>query len=141
MLLSELSSPGSTKSRLRVGRGQGRRGKTCGRGHKGQKARSGGARRHFNGGQTPLYRQLPKMGFISRKALLTARLRLGELNRLNVDASTPVTIDLLRDKGMIQKHIKYVKIYLSGDAPKAKYQFDTEILLTKGVKKELEAMG
>jgi large subunit ribosomal protein L15 len=77
-------APGSKKDSKRVGRGIGSGlGKTCGRGHKGQKSRSGGFRKvGFEGGQMPLQRRLPKVGFVSRKSLTTAELRLHELARV-----------------------------------------------------------
>ena len=77
-------APGSRSSRKRVGRGIGSGyGKTAGRGHKGQKSRSGGYHKvGFEGGQMPLQRRLPKVGFSARKSRFSAQVRLGELNKL-----------------------------------------------------------
>ena len=88
MRLNTLSpAPGSRKDAKRVGRGIGSgNGKTAGRGHKGQKSRSGGrVRPGFEGGQMPLQKRLPKYGFTSRMARTTAQVRLGELNAVEAD--------------------------------------------------------
>lgn len=95
MRLNTLSpAEGSKKAGKRLGRGIGSGlGKTGGRGHKGQKSRSGGGvRRGFEGGQMPLYRRLPKFGFTSRKAAITAEVRLSDLAKVEAD---PVAV---RDK-------------------------------------------
>tara|TARA_Y100000992_G_scaffold199083_1_gene135547 strand:+ start:346 stop:672 length:327 start_codon:yes stop_codon:yes gene_type:complete len=104
---------------------------------KGQKARSGGAKRNFCGGQTPLFRQIPKMGFRSRKEYVTESVRLSELRLLKVDKDTLVTVDLLKEKNIIRKQTKYVKVFLSGDSQLASLTFGEGITLSKGVKQTL----
>jgi len=104
---------GSRKSKKRVGRGIGSTlGKTCGRGHKGQKARSGGFHKvGFEGGQMPLQRRLPKIGFNSLSARLTSEVRLGELQKFG--AST-IDLNLLISSGVVPVFTKNVKIIKSG---------------------------
>lgn len=95
MYLNSLSpAPGHKTEKLRVGRGVGSGlGKTCGRGHKGQKARkSGNVRPGFEGGQMPLQKRLPKYGFVSRVSLTTAQVRLAELNLVDGDQVTLETL-------------------------------------------------
>ncbi len=108
---------GAKKDRKRVGRG-GKRGYTSGKGSKGQKARSGGGvRPGFEGGQTPLFRRLPKRGFNNRWATKYAEVNLRALNRF--DAGTEVTPDLLLEVGVIDKLLDGVKILGSGELEKA----------------------
>jgi large subunit ribosomal protein L15 len=117
MRLNTLSpADGSRKSRTRVGRGVGSGlGKTAGRGHKGQKSRSGGFHKTgFEGGQMPIQRRLPKMGFRSLRALATAEIRTSELNLLD----SVVSLDTLKAAGLIRNDIRYVKVMLSGDVTK-----------------------
>jgi len=104
---------GSRKSKKRVGRGIGSTlGKTCGRGHKGQKARSGGFHKvGFEGGQMPLQRRLPKIGFNSLSARFTSEVRLGELQKFG--AST-IDLNLLISSGVVPVFTKNVKIIKSG---------------------------
>ncbi|ABO65511.1 MULTISPECIES: 50S ribosomal protein L15 [Geobacillus] len=119
MKLHELQpAPGSRKKAVRVGRGIGSgNGKTAGRGHKGQKARSGGGvRLGFEGGQTPLFRRLPKRGFtnINRKEYAVVN-----LDRLNIfEDGTEVTPELLLEKGVISKLKSGVKILGKGQIEK-----------------------
>ena len=103
----------SKKKRKRVGRGIGSTlGKTCGRGHKGQHARSGGFHKvGFEGGQMPLQRRLPKVGFKSLLGKLTKELKLSDINLLNIDL---IDIDILRAKNIVPKLCKKVKIIDSG---------------------------
>lgn len=104
MKLNELSpAPGSNEKAYRKGRGPGSgNGKTAGRGHKGQNARSGGGvRPGFEGGQMPLYRRLPKRGFKNIFAKKYVEINLSDLNKL--EAGTEVTAELLREKGIISK--------------------------------------
>jgi len=107
---------GAKRSRKRVGRGIGSgHGKTCGRGHKGQLSRSGaGKRAGFEGGQMPLQRRLPKVGFVSRQQVLkqSAQLRLDQLERLPPE----IVIDLpsLKQAKLIKQQVKTVKIFLAG---------------------------
>ncbi len=104
---------GSRQNKKRVGRGIGsQKGKTCGRGHKGQHARSGGYHKvGFEGGQMPLQRRIPKFGYTSRVSRFSAEVRLHELNKITGD-----TVDLasLRSSGIITASVKFVKIFLSG---------------------------
>ena len=96
MRLNNLSpAPGSKPSEKRVGRGIGSGlGKTCGRGHKGQKSRSGGSvKPGFEGGQMPIQRRVPKFGFTSRKRMFSAEVQLGKLNKLG--SSKIIDIDVL----------------------------------------------
>ena len=129
---------GSKPSAKRVGRGIGSGlGKTCGRGHKGQKSRSGGMPKiGFEGGQMPLYRRLPKVGFRSRKAKYSAEVRLNEL--LSVEGDV---IDLLSLKAanVIRNDIKSVKVILSGEINKA--VTIRGLGVTKGAQAAIEAAG
>ena len=114
MRLNTLSAaPGARKKGKRVGRGIGSGlGKTSGRGHKGQKSRSGGYHKvGFEGGQMPLQRRLPKFGFNSFKARMTEQVTLTEIASL---AEAVVTLNLLKEKGVINKVTKYAKIFASG---------------------------
>ncbi len=105
---------GSKPVKRRVGRGPGTGiGKTCGKGHKGHHARAGGYHKvGFEGGQMPLQRRLPKIGFRSAKALVRCEIRVGSLNKFS---DTPVTLASLREAGLINARIKFVKIILSGE--------------------------
>jgi len=129
---------GSKKSPKRVGRGIGSGlGKTCGRGHKGQKSRSGGFHKvGFEGGQMPLQRRLPKVGFTSRKARLTAEVRLSELAKVDGD-----TIDLiaLKAANVIGQHIKRAKVIASGEVTRAVTLQGLQA--TKGARAAIEAAG
>ena len=119
MRLNTLSpAPGRVKEGKRCGRGIGSGlGKTGGRGHKGQKARSGGTvRPGFEGGQMPLQKRLPKYGFTSRLAAVTAEIRLSELNLIEGDV---VDIESLRKAGLINNNIARAKVILSGELKKA----------------------
>lgn len=102
------------KDNKRVGRGIGSgKGKTCGRGHKGQKARAGGFHKvGFEGGQMPIQRRLPKFGFTSRKQMRTDELRSGVLNTLGDEL---ITLDLLKAKGLVQSKIRFVKVFNQGE--------------------------
>ena len=114
MRLNTLSpAPGRIKEAKRVGRGIGSGiGKTGGRGHKGQKARSGGSiRPGFEGGQMPLQKRLPKFGFSSRLAAVTAEIRLSELDKVEGGI---ITIDSLRAAGLINNSISRAKVFDSG---------------------------
>ena len=119
MRLNELKpAEGSNPDRKRVGRGIGSGlGKTGGRGHKGQKSRTGGFHKvGFEGGQMPLQRRLPKIGFRSRIARVGDEIRLSELSR--VDGSE-ITLDSLRAAGLIDRAIKRVKLIKSGSIERA----------------------
>ena len=127
---------GEKKSRKRVGRGIGSGfGKTCGRGHKGQKARSGGFTKvGFEGGQMPLQRRLPKVGFSSRVSIITSQVTLSELNKLE---EKKITVEVLKQHNLITKNIKRVKVILSGEITRAVTL--TGIKATKGAKAAIEA--
>jgi len=109
---------GSRKSSKRVGRGIGSTlGKTCGRGHKGQKSRSGGFHKvGFEGGQMPLQRRLPKVGFTARKSKLTSEVRLSELQKLNLDV---IALDDLIKANIVPAFTKVVKVIKSGEVTSA----------------------
>ncbi|UQB41991.1 50S ribosomal protein L15 [Thiomicrospira microaerophila] len=115
MFLNTLSpADGSRKERRRVGRGQGSGlGKMGGRGHKGQKSRSGGFHKvGFEGGQMPIQRRLPKVGFSSHMAKFSAEVRL---DALNVFAGTEIDVALLKAHDLVPANTKKVKIVKSGD--------------------------
>jgi len=129
---------GSRGTRKRVGRGIGCGwGKTCARGHKGQKSRSGGFNKvGFEGGQMPLQRRLPKVGFSSRVGRVSSELRLHELAK--VDAKI-IDIDALKAANLITKNIENVKVMLSGTLDKAVTL--KGIKVSKGAKAAIEAAG
>ena len=119
MNLSELKpAAGSTHSaNFRVGRGHGSgNGKTAGKGHKGQKARSGSPRPGFEGGQMPLYRRLPKRGFTNRNTKDIVSINITELNRF--EDGTVVTIETLVENGVIKNPKDGVKILGNGELTK-----------------------
>ena len=109
---------GATTKRKRVGRGIGSgTGKTAGKGHKGQKARTGGSiRRGFEGGQTPLYRRIPKRGFKNRFATEYAVINLSDLEKFDND--TVVDIDLLLKEGIVRKELDGLKVLGNGELTK-----------------------
>ncbi len=131
---------GAKKGRTRVGRGMGSGlGKTCGRGHKGQKARSGTPiNAGFQGGQMPIQRSVPKLGFRSRMAKEVAHLRLSELALLPPD--TEVTLAVLRELDLIRHDMKRVRVFLSGECT-IPLRIAPEIHLTKGAKEAILAAG
>ena len=129
---------GSRKSAKRVGRGIGcTLGKTCGRGHKGQHARAGGFHKvGFEGGQMPLQRRLPKVGFKSHKKALVAQLRTSELNLL--DAAI-IDISVLKEAGLVPAGVIRVKIIESGALEKAVTV--KGLVPTRGARQMIEAKG
>lgn len=129
---------GATHSRRRVGRGIGSGlGKTGGRGHKGQKSRSGGFHKvGFEGGQMPLQRRLPKRGFKSITASFNAEIRLSELNLIAVDEVDVLT---LKQAGLVSSNAQNIKIIASGEITKAVIL--KGIKATKGAKAAIEAAG
>jgi len=139
MNLNSLSpAPGHKTPKLRVGRGIGSGlGKTCGRGHKGQKARkSGNVRPGFEGGQMPLQKRLPKYGFVSRISLTTAQVRLAELSKVEGDL---VSLETLKAANVLNENIKRAKIFLSGEITKP---FVVKgLTVTKGARQAIEAAG
>ena len=139
MRLNTLSpAEGSTHASKRVGRGIGSGlGKTCGRGHKGQKSRSGGSvKPGFEGGQMPLQRRLPKFGFTSRKAAFVAEVRLSELASMKVDV---IDLAALQAADVINDRMKDAKIILSGELTRAVTVKGLRV--TKGAAAAIEAAG
>lgn len=139
MFLNTIQSTyGARKKSKRVGRGIGcTLGKTCGRGHKGQKARSGGFHKvGFEGGQMPLQRRLPKVGFKSQSKLYTAEVRLHELNVLDVDV---VSLQELINANVVHIFVKNVKVISSGEITKAITLKGLKV--TAGAKAKIEAVG
>lgn len=129
---------GSTQDRKRVGRGIGSGwGKTCARGHKGQKSRSGGfSKVGFEGGQMPLQRRLPKVGFTSRVGRVSCELRLHELNALDTNV---IDLSVLKDSNLVTKNTLHVKVMLSGEINKSINLKGLKV--SKGAKLAIEAAG
>ena len=129
---------GAKRPTKRVGRGIGSgQGKTAGRGHKGQKSRAGGYHKvGFEGGQMPLQRRLPKVGFRSYLARITGEIRLNELEKA---AGEIIDLNALREAGLISRKIKRVKIIASGKIDKAVTV--KGIRATKGARSAIEAAG
>lgn len=139
MHLNTLSpAPGAKSAKKRVGRGIGSGlGKTGGRGHKGQKSRSGGGvRPGFEGGQMPLKQRLPKFGFTSRKSLVHAEVRLHELNKVAGDV---VDIFTLKQANIITRNMETAKIVLSGEITRPVTV--RGLAVTKGARAAIEAAG
>ncbi|WP_198245347.1 50S ribosomal protein L15 [methane-oxidizing endosymbiont of Gigantopelta aegis] len=132
------SAYGSRKDRKRVGRGIGSTlGKTCGRGHKGQKSRSGGFHKvGFEGGQMPLQRRLPKVGFTSRKKKYYAEIRLNELMKIS---SEIVDLTALIEADLVPAFTKKVKVIKSGEITKPVTV--KGLFVTAGAKQSIEAVG
>src|SRR5574343_430739 len=132
------SAPGARKKAKRVGRGIGcTDGKTCGRGHKGQKARSGGFHKvGFEGGQMPLQRRLPKVGFTSRMSKFSAEIRLHEIANLETDV---IDLQVLIDNNIVPVFSKKVKLINSGSISKAVSL--KGISVTSGARQVIEAAG
>jgi large subunit ribosomal protein L15 len=129
---------GSRSPSKRVGRGMGSGlGKTCGRGHKGQKSRSGGrVRPGFEGGQQPLQMRLPKFGFNSAKARITAEVTLSEIASVEADV---IDMQSLIDADLLRGTMKRAKVILSGTIEKAVTL--KGIRATKGARAAIEAAG
>jgi large subunit ribosomal protein L15 len=139
MFLNSIHSAiGSRKKSKRVGRGIGSTlGKTCGRGHKGQKSRSGGFHKvGFEGGQMPLQRRLPKVGFSSRCKKYSAEVRLNELNLVDTDV---IDLNTLINANLIPSISKTAKVILSGKVTKA--ITIKGLKATIGAKAAIEAAG
>jgi large subunit ribosomal protein L15 len=132
--------PGSKQTRLRVGRGASAgQGKTCGRGVKGQRARKGGYHKvGFEGGQMPLQRRLPKIGFRSAMQASRAELTLTDLMRVE---GGEVTLAGLIEANLVPEATKLVKIIVSGAVTKAYVVKDKAIMATKGAKSAVESVG
>jgi large subunit ribosomal protein L15 len=139
MRLNTMSrADGAKSARKRVGRGIGSGlGKTCGRGHKGQKSRSGG---HtipgFEGGQMPLQKRLPKYGFSSRIARTVAQVRTSELAAVTADV---IDLAALKEADIVGDNILRAKVFLSGDVTKAVTLKGLGV--SKGAKEAIEAAG
>ena len=129
---------GSTSNRKRVGRGIGSGwGKTCARGHKGQKSRSGGfSKVGFEGGQMPLQRRLPKVGFSSRVGRVSAEVRLHELNSINAEI---IDLAVLKAENIVTKSTLHVKVMLSGSIDRAVTLKD--IRVSKGAEEAIKSAG
>lgn len=128
---------GSKKDRRRVGRGIGSGlGKTCGRGHKGQHSRTGHFKIGFEGGQMPMQRRLPKVGFITQKSLISAEVPLSALNKVEGEE---VSLSTLKQAGLIRRDVQFVKVILSGSI--AKPVTLKGIKATKGAVEAITAAG
>lgn len=145
MRLNELGDhPGARRTRKRIGRGMGSgKGKTCGRGHKGQKSRSGVSLLGFEGGQMPLYRRLPKRGFNNRFTKDFAELSIGNLERAvakgKIDAKKPITEEVLRASGLVKKSRDGVRLLATGEL---KTKLTIEVTgATKGAVAAVEKAG
>ncbi len=139
MKLNTISpAPGARKQRRRVGRGASAgQGKTCGRGVKGQRARKGGYHKvGFEGGQMPLQRRLPKVGFRSKIAPLVAEVRLSELGKI---AGGVVDLDALKKAGLVPAQSERARIFLSGSVTGPVTV--RGVAVTKGAKAAIEAAG
>jgi len=139
MRLNTLSpAPGAKKDAKRVGRGIGSgNGKTAGRGHKGQKSRTGGkVRPGFEGGQMPLQKRLPKYGFASRLARTTAQIRLGELS--GVDAEV-IDLEALKKADLVKDEVTRARVFLSGELDKAVTV--KGLAVTRGAREAIEKAG
>ena len=132
------------KSKKRVGRGIGSsKGKTCGRGHKGQKSRSGVAIKSFEGGQMPLYRRLPKRGFKSIKSKDIALINLSKIedniNKKKILLNTIINLQNLQKLNLINNKYRKLKLLGSGDI---KNKFDVEVnFISKSAKEKIERFG
>lgn len=129
---------GSRRIRRRVGRGIGSGfGKTAGRGHKGQKSRSGGYHKvGFEGGQMPLQRRLPKRGFTSLTKKFVKEVRLSELQKLSVDE---IDLSVLRQTGLVSALIEQVKVIATGELKRKLIL--KGLRMTKGARMAVEAAG
>lgn len=139
MKLNTLSpAAGAKHAAKRVGRGIGSgTGKTCGRGHKGLKSRSGGkVRPGFEGGQMPLKQRLPKFGFTSRKSLVSGEVRLNEIAKVEGEV---VTLETLKQAGLLVNTIKFAKVVLSGEISRSVTVKGLRV--TKGARTAIEAAG
>ena len=131
-------APGAKKSSKRVGRGMGSGlGKTGGRGHKGQKSRSGGSvKPGFEGGQMPIQRRLPKFGFTSRKSLVSDQVTLSEIAKVEGEV---VSLETLKAAGLVKKEMLFVKVLKSGEISRA--VTINGLKVTKGARELIEAAG
>ena len=134
-------APGSTKPKKRVGRGiAAGGGKTAGRGHKGQRARSGGnVRPGFEGGQLPLQKRIPTFGFRSRVSQKTAEVRTSELAAVVANGHEVVDLASLKAANIIRKNVARARIFLSG--PVAAAVVVRGVTVTKGARSAIERAG
>jgi len=131
-------APGAKKSGKRVGRGIGSGlGKTGGRGHKGQKSRSGGSvKPGFEGGQMPIQRRLPKFGFKSRKSLVSDQITLSEIAKVEGETAS---LETLKAAGLVKKDVLFVKVMKSGEVTRAVTVKGLKV--SKGARECIEAAG
>ena len=143
MKLNELKNK-SSKRKKRLGRGIGSsKGKTCGRGHKGQKSRSGVAIKSFEGGQMPLYRRLPKRGFKKVKNTRIALINLSRIqeiiNKKKISLSTKINLPNLQKSKLINNKYKKLKLLGSGEI-KEKFDFEVDFI-SKSAREKMEKSG
>lgn len=131
-------APGAKSSAKRLGRGIGSGlGKTGGRGHKGQKSRSGGSvKAGFEGGQMPIQRRLPKFGFTSRVSLVSTQVTLNEISKVEGDV---VSLESLKTAGLVKKEMLNVKVIKSGELSRAITVSGLKV--TKGALEAIQAAG
>ena len=143
--MTKLNNTSSVKiNKIRVGRGIGSgKGKTSGRGHKGQKSRSGVAIKSFEGGQMPLYRRLPKRGFNKLKQIKIGKINLGKIqffiDKNKIKKGDKINLNLLKTLKIINKNTQKLKILGSGEV-KDKIEIETN-LLSKSAKEKLDKIG
>ena len=143
MKLNSLNSKYS-KNKKRLGRGIGSgKGKTSGRGHKGQRSRSGVAIKNFEGGQMPLYRRIPKRGFNSIKKKVVALINLSKIqdtvNKKKILPNTKINLQYLQKTNLINNKYKKLKLLGSGDI-KEKFDFEVDFI-SKSAKEKIEKLG
>jgi large subunit ribosomal protein L15 len=143
MKLNELKNK-SSKRKKRLGRGIGSgKGKTCGRGHKGQKSRSGVAIKSFEGGQMPLYRRLPKRGFKKIKNTRIAMINLSRIqeiiNKKKISLSAKINLPNLQKSKLINNKYKKLKLLGAGEI-KEKFDFEVDFI-SKSAKNKIEKSG
>ena len=146
MKLNNLNSK-KTKTKKRYGRGIGSgKGKTCGRGHKGQKARSGVAIKSFEGGQMPLYRRLPKRGFKSFSNQVKKSIAIINLSKIQqilegkkISSNSKVDLSILQKSQQINKKYSKLKILGAGDI-KVKFDIETNYI-SSSAKEKIEKLG
>ena len=144
MELNTLNIRTKKKSKKRLGRGIGStKGKTSGRGHKGQKSRSGVAIKSFEGGQMPLYRRLPKRGFKNFRNNHTAMINLTKIDQLSKRKTNfpdnKINLSILKKNKLVKRRYKKLKIIGSGDL---KSKFDVEVnFITNSAKAKIEKLG
>ena len=144
MKLNELKNRTSRRKKKRLGRGIGSsKGKTSGRGHKGQKSRSGVAIKSFEGGQMPLFRRLPKRGFNSIKKIKVGKINLGKIQlfieKNKINKSEKISLNLLKKLKIINKNSAKLKILGFGEV-KEKINIEAD-LFSKSAKIKLEKIG